>query len=60
MLVLTRKLNEEIVIGDNVRIVVLGVRGDRVKIGVIAPKEVPVTRPDSRRNNRSLTELADR
>lgn len=44
MLVLTRKLNEEIVIGDNIRITIVEVAPGRVKIGVDAPKSVRVDR----------------
>lgn len=44
MLILTRKAGEVIVIGDSVRVKVLGVRGGQVKIGIDAPSEVPVHR----------------
>jgi carbon storage regulator len=44
MLVLTRRLGEQIVIGDAIRVTVLAVKGDRVRLGVEAPKEVPVDR----------------
>jgi carbon storage regulator len=44
MLVLGRRKNESIVVGDDVRIIVLDVRGDYVKIGVSAPKYVSVHR----------------
>ena len=44
MLVLTRKLNEVIMIGDDVRIMVVEIRGDKVRLGIEAPKEVPVHR----------------
>lgn len=44
MLVLTRMRDESIMIGDNVRVVVLDVRGDKVRIGIDAPQEVPVHR----------------
>jgi carbon storage regulator len=46
MLVLTRKVGEEIVIGDNIHVVVVSIRGDRVRIGVSAPKEVVVDRQE--------------
>ena len=45
MLVLTRKVNQSIVIGDNVEIVVLEVRGEQVRIGIKAPKNVSVPAP---------------
>ncbi len=44
MLVLSRKKNESIVIGDSITIVVVETRGDKVRLGVEAPKEVPVHR----------------
>ena len=44
MLVLSRKLNESIVINDNIVVTVLGVKGDRVRIGIDAPGEIPVHR----------------
>ena len=44
MLVPTRKLGEEIIIGDNIRVKVVAVQGDRVRLGVDAPRSVPVDR----------------
>ena len=44
MLVLSRKKNESIVINDNITIVVVEIRGDKVRLGVEAPKETPVHR----------------
>ena len=44
MLVLSRKKNESIVINNNITIVVVEIRGDKVRLGVEAPKEVPVHR----------------
>lgn len=44
MLVLSRKRNESINIGDNVEITVLSVQGGRVKLGIKAPTDVPVRR----------------
>ncbi len=44
MLVLSRKKNESIVIADDITIVVVEIRGDKVRLGVEAPKEVPVHR----------------
>jgi carbon storage regulator len=44
MLVLTRKSNESIVIGDDVEVVVLSITGGTVRIGIQAPREVPVFR----------------
>ncbi|OGZ64376.1 MAG: carbon storage regulator [Candidatus Staskawiczbacteria bacterium RIFCSPHIGHO2_01_FULL_36_16] len=44
MLVLSRKKNESIVINDDITIVVIEIRGDKVRLGVEAPKEMPVHR----------------
>jgi len=44
MLVLSRKKNESIVINDDITIVVVDIRGDKVRLGVEAPKEIPVHR----------------
>lgn len=46
MLVLTRKREQSIVIGDNVEIMVLGVSGDKVRLGITAPREVEVFRKE--------------
>jgi carbon storage regulator len=46
MLVLTRKTNQSIMIGDDVEISVLAVSGDKVRIGISAPRDVPVFRKE--------------
>ena len=46
MLALTRKKGESIVIGNNIEVTVLEIRGDQVKIGIAAPKEVPIYRKE--------------
>ncbi|HIH2762333.1 MAG TPA: carbon storage regulator CsrA [Candidatus Azoamicus sp.] len=46
MLILTRKIGESLMIGDNVTVTVLGVKGTQVRIGVNAPKEVVVHREE--------------
>lgn len=46
MLVLSRKKNESIVIHDDITITVVEIRGDKVRIGIVAPKEVPVHRQE--------------
>ncbi|MBR4083470.1 MAG: carbon storage regulator CsrA [Lachnospiraceae bacterium] len=46
MLALSRKKNEAIIINNNIEITILEIKGDQVKIGVSAPKEVPVYRKE--------------
>lgn len=46
MLILTRRVGETLVIGDDVTITVLGVRGNQVRVGVNAPKDVGVHREE--------------
>lgn len=46
MLVLTRKLDESIQIGDNIEIKVLGIDGDQIKLGIAAPKSVDIHRKE--------------
>ncbi len=46
MLILTRRIGETVVIGDDVDVTVLGVKGNQVRLGVKAPKEVSVHREE--------------
>ncbi len=46
MLVLTRKRDESIMIGDDIKITIVDVRGDQVKIGIEAPRSIPVHREE--------------
>ncbi len=46
MLVLNRKANQKIIIGDNITVVIVAVSGDRVKLGLCAPKNVPIHREE--------------
>ncbi len=59
MLVLSRKKNESIVINNDITIVVVDIRGDKVRLGVEAPKEIPVHRRevyDAIQNNEQSAE----
>lgn len=46
MLVLSRRPGEALVIGDGIRVVILSVEGERVRVGIEAPREVPVLRAE--------------
>lgn len=46
MLVLTRKVNQSIVIGDDIEVVVLEVRGEQIRLGIKAPRDVVVHRKE--------------
>lgn len=46
MLVLSRQKDESIMIGDNVEITIVDVRGDKVRLGITAPREIPVHRKE--------------
>ncbi len=46
MLILTRRISESIIIGDDVKITVLGVKGNQVRIGIDAPKDLTVHREE--------------
>lgn len=44
MLILTRKRNERIMIGDNIEVIIVDIRGEQVQLGINAPKDIPVHR----------------
>ncbi len=46
MLVLSRQKDESIIIGDNVEVTIVDVRGDKVRLGISAPREIPVHRKE--------------
>ncbi|MGN0432511.1 MAG: carbon storage regulator CsrA [Lachnospiraceae bacterium] len=62
MLALSRKKNEAIIINNNIEITVLEVKGDQVKLGISAPKEVPVYRKEVyvqiQESNKEATDIA--
>jgi carbon storage regulator len=46
MLVLSRKINEKIIIGDNIELTIVAVAGDTVRIGIQAPKDIKILRSE--------------
>jgi len=46
MLVLSRRLEETLIIGDDIRVTVLGISGNQVRLGIAAPKEVVILREE--------------
>ena len=54
MLILTRRVDESLVIGDNVTVTILGVKGNQVRIGVDAPRDVNVHREELAHKQDSL------
>ncbi|MEK9989920.1 MAG: carbon storage regulator CsrA [Halieaceae bacterium] len=61
MLILTRRVGESLMVGDDVTITVLGVKGNQVRVGVKAPKDVAVHREEilNRIEDAAAQELAD-
>ena len=59
MLILTRRVGESIIIGDDIVITVLGVKGNQVRIGINAPKNVPVNREEIKRKIDAQIEVAN-
>lgn len=61
MLILTRRVNESLVIGDNVTVTILGVKGNQVRIGVNAPRDVSVHREElAHKDDATSNPLADK
>ena len=54
MLVLTRRINERIIIGDDIVVTVLEVHGDQVRIGIDAPREIKVFREEVLERDRAI------
>ena len=63
MLALSRKKNEAIIIDNNIEITVLEIRGDQVKLGIAAPKEIPIYRKEVyiqiQQENQAATDISN-
>lgn len=60
MLILSRRSQERIFIGDNITIQVVKIEGNKVSIGIEAPREIPITRHDASEKPRLGAVIADR
>ncbi len=65
MLALSRKVNESIMLGNDIEVTVLEIKGDQVKIGIKAPKDVPIFRKEiyvqiEEENKKAAEQTADR
>ncbi len=58
MLVLSRKIGEEIIIADRIRVKVVGIQGNRVKLGIVAPEDVAIHREEIHRIRKAFAEPA--
>ena len=63
MLALSRKKNEAIMIDNNIEVTILEIRGDQVKVGIAAPKDIPIYRKEVylqiKAENESATDIAN-
>lgn len=64
MLALTRKKGESLVVNNNIEITILEIRGDQIKIGISAPKDVPIYRKEvflqiQEENKKAVSQVAD-
>ena len=60
MLILTRRVNEAIRVGEDITVVVMGVKGNQVRIGIEAPKELSVDREEVRERKERVQSSQDR
>ena len=56
MLVLSRKIGEEIIIADTIRVKIVGIQGNRVKLGIVAPEDVAIHREEIHRIRKEFAE----
>jgi carbon storage regulator len=56
VLILTRKVGESILVGETIKVTVLGIRGNHVRLGIFAPKEVAVDREEIYERKKSASD----
>lgn len=59
MLVLTRRVGESVIVNDSIKIMLVEIRGDRVRIGVDAPQDVKVDREEIHKQLKGLRKIND-
>ena len=57
MLVLSRRVGEEIIINENIRVVVVAAKGDRIRLGIVAPRDVNVDRAEVHERRMQFVEV---
>ena len=57
MLILTRRVGEILMIGDDIQVMVLGVKGNQVRVGIEVPKDIPVIREELLTRDRNQTAI---
>ena len=57
MLILTRRVGETLMIGDDIQVMVLGVKGNQVRVGIEVPKDIPVIREELLTRDRNQTAI---
>jgi carbon storage regulator len=60
MLILTRKVSENIIIGNDITVTILGVKGTQVRLGINAPKNVAVDREEIHQRKQAQKQLASK
>lgn len=59
MLVLTRRMGETLVVGDDIKVTIVGVKGGQVRLGIEAPREVSIQREELLVKNEMIQQVAD-
>lgn len=60
MLILTRRIGEEIIIADNIKVITLGIRGNQIKLGIEAPDDIVILRKEVLERMKMLEQTEDK